>query len=368
MLALVSVVTMYATPDGHQGPAWQSTPKNYSINQIRDMALIYQGGRQRIPWTEDQIEPYVVHKFADGYKTWLFDGFLFIEFADAPECNLAPGYKCKRDARKDDWQRYMDSMFEKGKAFDALNSCIEHQKAEIGDPGFKHKVVVTLPTPIPHNKDWGAIDGRALDFDNVDDAQLACQWYLDQLVARFDSAGYDNLEMTGIYWVDEDMWHMGEFTKRISPYIHKLGLQFVWIPYFRARGFEKWRELGFDMVYLQPNHFFNKKIPDARIDETCSLARQHGMGLEFECDENALFQNENSSYDRMTAYIDGFWRNNVFTDAAIAYYTGSHLLLDFVRNPCPENQALMDRLARVIVERRANQSLVPADQRKKRAK
>ena len=35
--------------DNHQGPAWQSTEKNFSINQIRDLALIYQGGSQRIP-------------------------------------------------------------------------------------------------------------------------------------------------------------------------------------------------------------------------------------------------------------------------------------------------------------------------------
>ncbi len=347
----------------HQGPAWQSTPKQYSINQIRDLALIYQGGTQRIPWTQDQIEPYVVHTFANGKKDWLFDGFLFLEFADMPECNYAPGYRGKRDARKEDWQRYLDRMFEQGKALDALNSCIEANKASIGDPGFKHKVVITLPTPLPHQKDWGEINGRQLDFDKVEDAKLACQWYLDQLTDRFAKAGFNNLELTGIYWVDEDMWHLDGFTKHISPYIHKLGLQFVWIPYFKAKGFENWRDLGFDIVYHQPNHFFDKRIPDARIDEACSLARQYGMGMEFECDENALSQKENNSADRMSAYMDGFWRHNVFTDAAIAYYTGSHLLLDFVQNPSPENQKLMDRLATIIVDRRNNPSLLPKNKK-----
>ena len=162
------------------------------------------------------------------------------------------------------------------------------------------------------------------------------------------------------------MWHLDGFTRHISPYIHQLGLQFVWIPYFKAKGFENWRDLGFDIVYHQPNHFFNKNIPDSRIDEACSLARQYGMGMEFECDENALFQKENSSYDRMNAYMDGFWRHNVFTDAAIAYYTGGHLMLDFVKNPCPENQAIMDRLATIIVDRRANPSLIPGNNKNKR--
>ncbi len=152
---------------------------------IRDLALIYQGGAQRIPWTQEQIEPYVVHTFADGHKDWLFDGFLFLEFADMPECNFAPGYRGKRAARKDDWQRYLDSMFAPGKALHALDSCISVNRAAIGDPGFRHKVIITLPTPHPHQKDWGQVDGRDLDFDNVDDAYAACKWYLDGLTGRF---------------------------------------------------------------------------------------------------------------------------------------------------------------------------------------
>lgn len=371
LFSLCSLIIVFSAAakktNSHQGPAWQSTEKNFLINQIRDLALIYQGGSQRIPWTEDQILPYVVHTFGNGKKDWLFDGFLFLEFADMPECNYAPGYRGKRAARKEDWQRYIDRMFESGKALDALNTCIEHQKAEIGDPGFKHKVVITLPTPIPHQKDWGEINGKALDFDNVEDAKLACQWYLDNLTERFAAAGFNNIELTGIYWVDEDMARLDGFTRHIAPYIHDKGLQFVWIPYFKAKGYEKWRELGFDVVYHQPNHFFHKEIPDSRLDEACSLARQHGMGMEFECDGNALSQRgENSSADRMDAYMDAFWRHNVFTDAAIAYYTGGYLMLEFVNNPSKENQRIMDRLATIIVDRRANPSLIPSNAKNKK--
>ena len=89
------------------------------------------------------------------------------------------------------------------------------------------------------------------------------------------------------------------------------------------------------------------------------------MGMEFECDERALSQSKDCFANRMDAYIDGFWRHDVFTDAAIAYYTGGHLMLDFVKNPSPENQRLMDRLAIIIVERRNNPSLIPAKGKKK---
>ena len=49
-------------------------------DDVQDMALIYQGGSHRLDWTADEFRPYVVHRFADGTKDWLFDGFLFLEF------------------------------------------------------------------------------------------------------------------------------------------------------------------------------------------------------------------------------------------------------------------------------------------------
>ena len=55
---------------------------------------------------------------------------------------------------------------------------------------------------------------------------------------------------------------------------------------------------------------------------------------------------------RMHAYIDAYERLGVFDSVPLAYYTGSHLLLDFPRQPSTDNQALADRLARLIVARR----------------
>ncbi len=350
--------TADARKKSHQGSAWQSTPKEYSINQIRDLVLIYQGGSHRPDWTADEFIPYVTHTFADGHKEWLFDGFLFLEFQSDGR-QYIPGLRMP-NARKEDWLKYLDRVFEPGKSLDALDKCIEARKAELGDPGFKHKVVLTVLPPIHHQKDWGELNGRQLDFDNVDDCTEAVKWYLDLLLERFEKAGYKNLDLTGIYWVDEDMLHFDGFPRYVAPYIHQKGLQFVWIPYFKARGYDRWQELGFDIAYHQPNHFFGKDIPDSRLDEACSIARQNGMAMEFEFDANALAEAENSSADRMTAYMDAYWRNNVFTDCALAYYEGGNGFAKFAANPTPANRALIDRLAKIIVERRNNQSLIPS--------
>ncbi len=353
--ACVAVATILMSIDG---VAFAQNGEGYAKSEIRDLVLIYQGGAKRIDWTEDQFVPYVTHRFADGKREWLFDGFLFLDFNDGKGNTFIPVYGA-RNAGKTEWEWYLGRLFEKGKSLDALNSCIERQKAELGAPSFKHKVVLSIPTPITGHTDWGELDGRKLDFNNYADQTLAVSWFIDQLVGRFQSEGYENLELVGLYWVDEDICHTKELVKYVSPLVHEKGLDFVWIPYFKARGYDRWRELGFDIAYHQPNHFFDKSIPDSRLDEACDIAFELGMAMEFECDSKALFGIEDSSYERMKAYIEVFRRKHVFDDSAIAYYTGSKGFIDMAENPCVENQSIMDELARIIVERRHNKNLLP---------
>ena len=330
----------------------------YAIDKVRDLVLIYQGGTHRIDWTKDDFKPYVSHVFANGKREWTFDGFLFLELHDGTGKHYAPMFGAPKPNQQD-WQIYLDRLYAKDKGLDALDKCIGELKKEIGDPGFKHKVTLMIPTPMADSVAWGKINGKTIDFNKLEDRIAGAEWFIDQIVGRFYKNKYKNLELTGLYWLDEDMCHTADFPKHIAPKVHSLGLEFVWIPYFKARGYERWRELGFDIAYHQPNHFFDKNIPDSRLDEACDYALANGMAMEFECDANAVFQKEDSSYSRMEAYIDAFMRQHVFSTSAIAYYTGSKLFIDMVNNPCPENQRIMDKLMRIIVERRAYKCLEP---------
>ncbi len=330
----------------------------YPKNAIRDLALIWQGGERRIDWTEDQFVPYVQHTFADGSREWTFDGFLFLESDRNPDIRYFP-WAGHEGATKADWEWYLNRLFEKGKSLDALDKCISRLKKEIGEPGFKHQIMLTQLVPIRNNKHWGKLNGKKLDFSNTDDQIAACQWFIDQLISRFNKAGYKNLELNGIYWLDEDMCHTDGFPRHIAPYIHSKGLQFAWIPYFKGRGYEKWRELGFDIAYQQPGHYFDRSTPDKRLDEACDVSLVNGMGLEFECESSAMSQAPDSKMDRMQAYIDAFERHGVWDTSAVAYYTGSKALLDMFENPSPENQLITDRLCRIIVDRRAKTALNP---------
>ena len=329
----------------------------FAICDIRDLALIYQGGAHRIDWTPEEFTPYVTHVFADGTEDWLFDGYQFLEFKDGKGVTYSPGYD-KINARRSDWEWYLDRLFEKGKSLSALDQVIAEKKKTLGDPGFRHKVVLTVLVPMRGQTDWGEVDGRKLDFNNVEDQKIAAHWFIDQLTSRFKKEGYKNLDLYGLYWIDEDMVNTNDFPRQISEYVHGKNLKFIWIPYFKAPGHDRWRELGFDIAYHQPNHFFNDFIPDTRLDEAIDIALENGMAMEYECDVRALSQAPEKWAHRMDAYSDAYERRGVYDRSALAYYTDSHLLLDFVRQPSPENQRLADRLARHIVNRRANRDIV----------
>ena len=325
--------------------------QGYRTTEIQDLALIYQGGSHRLDWTVDEFRPYVVHRFADGSKDWLFDGFLFLEFKDGSGRNYTVGYE-KLNARRTEWEWLLDRIFEQGKSLSALDRCIGEEIGELGKPAFRHRIVLGLPEAIRGQKDWGEIDGREMDFSKEEDQIAATKWYIGELVERFKAAKYKHLELSGFYWVAEDTHHCEELTIPLSEYIHSEGKLFYWIPYWQAKGHEEWKRLGFDVAYQQPNHFFNHSIPDSRLDEACATARRHGMAMEFEFDEKATAAIPNSSHDRMAAYINHFEKNDVFNSSAVAYYCGNRGVLTLDESDNPKDKALMDRLARIIQARR----------------
>ncbi|WP_455584646.1 DUF4855 domain-containing protein [Bacteroides sp.] len=324
----------------------------YKTDIVSDMALIYQGGTHRPDWTEDELRPYVVHTFADGRMDWFFDSFLFFEFTDSWQ--IAFGYSYgTRNARKSDWEWLLDRVFEKGKSLDALNSCIERYKTIIGEPQFKHKIVLGVVSPITGQTDWGSLDGEALNFTDRNDQIKAARWYIDQLMKRFNEGAYHNLELIGFYWLEESTAKCGDLPKDVSEYIHQLDKRFYWIPYWNAQGYNLWKKLGFDTAFLQPNHFFDKEITDDRLPHACNVANKFGMGLEMEFDSNVLYEKEDSYYSRLESYIDAFEDNGVFEQSAIAYYSGTKGILDMYHSKSIENTLILDRIANHISDRRS---------------
>ncbi|GAA5219398.1 hypothetical protein GCM10025777_00280 [Membranihabitans marinus] len=324
----------------------------YGKTNIADLVLIYHGGVHRpMEWNEDQFLPYVVHEDAKGKKNWLFDGFLFLEFKDGKGREFAPGYE-KANARKQEWMWLANRHFEQGKALSALDRCIENQIKDLGKPFFKHKVIIGIPSPILNQKDWGELDGQQLDFSIVEDRLKAVDWYLDMFLKKFKEQNYQNLELEGFYWVDESVSECEDILPSIGDNIRDKGYRFFWIPYWKSYGHERWKELGFDFAWLQPNHFFSKDVEDQRINNACALASSLNMGLEMEFDGRALAGSKANMRNRLLTYIEGFEENLVYKKASLAYYEGGNGIYLFSKSDNVKDTEMLDILAEKIIKRK----------------
>lgn len=321
----------------------------YATNELNDIVLMYYGANNREKWNTNQLSHFVTHTFADGHTDWLFPAFLYLEFRIADkDIMLAPGY-AKKPATKTDWQWLIDRYFAKNEGLDALNKAVQNAKVKLGEPPFKHKVILGIPSPIKNQTDWGRTN-RQLKFTNVNDRIAALQWFIDNLLSRFYAAKYENIELGGLYWVDEDMETCGELFPMLSNYVKSKGVKFYWIPYFRAKGRERWSYYGFDYAYLQPNYFFSLDIEKSRLEEACVNAKRFGQGLELEFDER-YFSQRNTFGKRLKDYIDVYEKNGIFDNCPIAYYCGNAAFLKLSQSKESYDIKIIDRLSNLICKR-----------------
>ncbi len=320
----------------------------------KDMVLIYAGGAHRKVWDKEKFAPYVSMKNEKGKPQWLFDGFLFLEITNGQGRGFASYYE-KKGARKQEWTKLIEDYFTPGKIICALNESIGDARRINPKKFSKKKVVIGLPEPIPNQKDWGEAGGKSLDFSKADDRLTACQWFVDYAISKFNEAHLDNLELSGFYWIAEEATNSRDLAHKVGDYVRSKDLNFNWIPYFKSDGFKEWRTLGFDIAYLQPNYFFNEKVPLQRLDDACKLAAENGMCMEMEFDERAL--KEKGFGYRLEDYMNAFDKHDVFKYLPIAYYQGNTAFYDLFHSNVPEDNQLYLKLANRIAERQKMKKL-----------
>lgn len=320
-------------------------------NEIpKHLALIYDGGAHRnIRWDSEHFAPYVSAEI-NGESNWLFDGFLFLEIKDGQGRGFASGYE-KLAARKIEWENLLHNYFREGNAINALNEQIGtiRKENESNNNFKKRKVVLSLPEPIPGQTDWGTVDGRPLSFSNKKDRLDACKWYINYAEELFKNANFDNVELVGFYWLAEEATNSRDLALDVANYIYSKKYDFYWIPYFNSDGYSEWKKLGFNVVYYQPNYFFNESIPYERLQETCNRAQKFEMNLEVEFDDRALKNNKDWGY-RLRDYLDVFERNGAFDSLKVAYYQGGDAFYKLSHSKEPADIELHKRLIQLITK------------------
>jgi hypothetical protein len=320
---------------------------------IADLVLIYYGGVHRpYEFTPEDFQPYVSWTDPEnGREEWLFDGFLFIEFKNGKNHEYAEGYGY-HPARKQEWQWYQDRLFSATTGLAALNQCVASTIDRIGPPKRPRRVVITQPEAIYGQTDWGSLkDSAPLDFHEVDDQVAACHWYLNKLDKRWKEADFEHIEMAGLYWVAERTAENGDvLLPRVSQVIHEHDWKFFWIPYWQAPGAGKWKVLGFDVAYQQPNYFFKTNVPPSRLPQAMAFARRHGMGMEMEWD-GRIFKMTETHLPRMDAYLDAFEHSSFNLQGAQAHYEGGGGMIKLSESTDPALRARYLRYCRMIRDR-----------------
>ena len=300
---------------------------------VRHLCLIYHGQAQRVPWTAEALKPYVACIDAAGAcRDWLFDSFLFIEFAtDAGESlyDYTPG---AAQADGEDWAWLADSWFRKDTGLAGLERCVAETGAVLGDPNHKVNVVITLPVPLGEIDSFSGLPGsdQPLNFGREEDRRRALEWYINTVREKFTDAAYDHLNLLGFYWTGESITAAQHETIRwTGDFLHALSLKFYWIPYFSAAGVEHWRDLGFDAMMLQPNYFFDGDGGIDRLMLAAKRARALGSGIEMEFDGRAFTSEPHRQ--RFWDYLDGGDRYGWMQEAVIGWYEGGNALLNMLK-------------------------------------
>ncbi|MCC6728322.1 MAG: DUF4855 domain-containing protein [Chthonomonadales bacterium] len=282
-------------------------------------ALIY----DRATRTADDLGPYVARTGAPR-AGWLFDAFLFL-IQTTPD-----GARTEYGAtRRSGWQYHLDRWFAPGRDLHALDDAIERAAARLGAPPSPRSVMLSIPYPSPEVRDFDDIDGdgRGEDLATGPGRRAVLHWYLDEARRRFREARFRHLRLWGFYWMREDIGPGdAAAVRQAADEAHAGGQRLLWIPWYRADGWNGWRERGIDVAVLQPNYAFaasthGGRVRRNRLAVAADLARGAGLGVEMEA--GAVLESPLDRLAFLHYLADGMPERLGYRAGAQAYYLGT---------------------------------------------
>lgn len=282
-------------------------------------ALLYASPQREL----EMMKHYTARFFTDRPGgEWLFDAFLFIRLI-----NTTGVQADHARATAEDWKACLDEYFCPGREIALLDQAVEENRQVIGEPPCRRKVIITVPYPHPQTVGFGDIDGdgREEDLAGAPGRHRAMEWYMREAIRRFREAGYRHLDLWGFYWVDEAMDNDEDIVEDASRLVHELGYRFLWIPYYRAPGYEHAHRY-FDVTIMQPNYAFNAwteggTVRAERLENTWEHCRRLGYGIEMELRSGTLY--DATIFQRYLAY--GAPGRLGYQNAVNAYFLGVNL-------------------------------------------
>lgn len=271
---------------------------------------------------EKDLLPYTAYLDTKGnIKDFFFDSYLFLPCMDYGPSGARMHLDEGNPTKAIDWTSYVDDTFAAGANVDALEKAYGTTKAALGNTDSKAGVFFTLLYPGKRATNFGTLGGRSLNFSKMEDRKYAVKWMIDEQMARFEQAGYQHLDLVGFYWLEEYIaaGDDAEILNYAADYLHSKGLKFIWIPWYKANGYERWESFGFDVACMQPNLMWIGYNDPTRVKASIAASEQYGLSMEMECD-GRVYTDE--YFARYLNYLEGGLNSSMMNAVKMYYQDG----------------------------------------------
>jgi hypothetical protein len=236
-----------------------STPVN---NNVQRIVLVYVDKYNNMTLSDYKF--LLAYHSESGINDSFFNTFLFLgQFSNTNESYEGYG----KGSSYKSWLWWLtEKIFGKNGQMELLNNAAEEVSKQI--TLSEVKIIVMIPRPFTNL----TLEER---YENV-------KAYVTKTIQLFNEGNYSKLKLIGFYWMCETVPSQDyELVRGVSRLVHLLGLKFYWIPYFGAEGVDKWQELGFDYVMLQPNFAFSN-VDTNRFSTVNEIAKKLNTSVEME--------------------------------------------------------------------------------------
>ncbi len=312
--------------------------------KIHDLCLLYTGGEgsgRLHRYDVEKLLPLAGYRSVAGeIKDYFMDGFLLL----AQYSPLLNGRSFAPDlsgppSRREDWTALFDEYFHPRANLSALEDCARAVARCLGGQR-PLRVVLGVPTPDPRCRDW---DGRGCSLAVEAHRVEAVRWAFDELLQRWEKAGFRRLILAGFYYLAEQ----GAFNDPVIAIFPQLcrerGLCSFAIPGISSSYMTEFKRVGFDGVALQPSHSFWNPAGRPRcylLKCAGHIARDFGMGMEVELPYNVL---EAEGAGKLRDYLEAA-RIQGWAGAFKAYFQSYNLIKALADSQAPEYRHLYDEL------------------------
>lgn len=271
---------------------------------------------------ESDLLPYTAYLDKNGnIKDFFFDSYLFLPCMGYGPSGARMHLDESNPTKAIDWTDYVNDTFAKGANVDALESAYGKTKAALGDTKSKAGVFFTILYPGKKATSFGTLGGKSLDFSKMEDRKYAVKWMIDEQISLFNKRGYKHLDLVGFYWLEEYIAANDdkELLNYASDYLHSKGLKFIWIPWYKANGYDNWKNYGFDVACMQPNLMWLGFNDPMRVKSSVQLSEKYGLSMEMECD-GRVYTDE--YFARYLNYLDGGLNSSMMDSVKMYYQDG----------------------------------------------